>query len=384
MEPVWLATSSVDQHVAFRFSFSTSQPSTAVDIAHAGASWYNVFIDGKPAGEGPTRFLGSQPYHDTYAVTLPAGPHTVAFHAHSVAEQTRLQLLTGPFVCCNVQSAGVEIPITSKCSQLAQYKRQWRRMSGLLGWMECCTLDSNLSLWKAPGFDDSTWAAPVAVSSISAPVPLPIGAASSRQGELQQVSSGILWERYGYADDDPAARFSLRLLSSKGTTNTDYGAPQGIWFRFDALRCQLLRPMFELSAPAGATIEICYCQSLVDGKASPFHPLCGTASCYIDRYIVSADLDNVPTTICPLEPRGGRYVEMHILSDEHTIDLSQVKLLSLSALYRCYSAYHAQPQGELSSTSEGDLSRIWSVGADTTRCPPIAPNLQCSSLDMGC
>lgn len=40
-------------------------------------------------------------------------------------------------------------------------------------------------------------------------------------------------------------------------------------------RPQLLRPVVSITAPAGATIEICYSQALIDGKASPYHPLCG-------------------------------------------------------------------------------------------------------------
>ena len=35
-------------------------------------------------------------------------------------------------------------------------------------------------------------------------------------------------------------------------------------------------------------IEVCYCQALMDGKASPWHPLCGgpPGPCYMDRYTV--------------------------------------------------------------------------------------------------
>lgn len=32
------------------------------------------------------------------------------------------------------------------------------------------------------------------------------------------LASGQLWERYGYVNDDPAARFSLRLLSDAPST----------------------------------------------------------------------------------------------------------------------------------------------------------------------
>ena len=51
---------------------------TTVALTHCGASWYNVFVDGLPVAEGPTRFTGMTPYHAVTRVTLPAAgapPH---------------------------------------------------------------------------------------------------------------------------------------------------------------------------------------------------------------------------------------------------------------------------------------------------------------------
>eukprot|EP00658_Telonema_sp_P-2_P035079 TRINITY_DN25561_c0_g2_i1.p1 TRINITY_DN25561_c0_g2~~TRINITY_DN25561_c0_g2_i1.p1 ORF type:complete len:481 (+),score=99.07 TRINITY_DN25561_c0_g2_i1:396-1838(+) len=240
-------------------------------------------------------------------------------------------------------------------------------MSPLLGWMESCTVDATLTSWPLPAFDDSHWTTPVSVSTISSPVPLPARSATSHAGPLTLTDKGVLWERFGYADDDPAARFLLRSLKPPNTTDPALGDPQGVWWRFDALRAQLLRPVFVITAPAGSIVEICYCQSLVDGKASPFHPLTGGRSCYVDRYTVDSTVQNQRLTLTPLEPRGCRYMELHVLSDEYTVDLSHVQLVSASALYRCYDSYHQPPSGGLASQDRPALARIWSTGADSTR-----------------
>ena len=42
----------------------------------------------------------------------------------------------------------------------------------------------------------------------------------------------------------------------------DYGPPQGKWWRFDAQRCQLLRPKIVINAPAGTLIEVSPCTLL--------------------------------------------------------------------------------------------------------------------------
>jgi hypothetical protein len=268
MEPLWIANKDagipVDQHVAFRISFSTTVPQTPVRIRHAGVSWYNVFLDGVRLAEGPTRFVGNAPYFDeTDVVVSDMGAHVLAVHAHSVGEQTRILLLTQPFVACTVESSDTSKPISSctwRCCELSAYARQWRRMSCLLGWMENVALeDFN---WTQTVFDDGAWAAPVAVPGFLPAVPLAglASPATSVEGAIAQLANGVLWERYGYVDDDPAARLSVRLLGGMFDSNPTYGTPQGLWWRFDALRCRLLRPVLTISAPAGSVIEVCYCQ----------------------------------------------------------------------------------------------------------------------------
>lgn len=216
---------------------------------------------------------------------------------------------------------------------------------------------------------------------------------------------GTLSERFGYINDDPPARFLLRALTQKPSEGGppgggspadpgfDPGAPQGKWWRFDSGRAQLLRPVLELAGcPAGTVIEVCYCQALIDGKCSPYHPLCGGAVCYMDRYTVGPDLATKAFTICPLEPRGCRYVEVHVLRDDDPPGLAAVSLTKATALYRSYDSYHVPPSGHFQATETASeagggwwggsgqggqgsetrqlpvtLEKIWAVGADTTR-----------------
>ena len=165
--------------------------------------------------------------------------------------------------------------------------------------MENGTVDTAFVSWTTTTFDDSAWVAPSTISTPALQPPIPLagvsGAATSVAGPCAQVANGTFWERFGYENDEPAARFILRSLqpavddgvaAAAGTAaaaaaaaspaalpdGLDYGPAQGLWWRFDAERAQLLRPVLVVSAPAGTVFEICYCQAL---DSAP--PSCGVS-----------------------------------------------------------------------------------------------------------
>jgi len=89
----------------------------------------------------------------------------------------------------------------------------------------------------------------------------------------------------------------------------------------------------------------------------------------MDRYTVGTDMAHKPFTLTPLEPRGGRYIELHALLDDEVGSLEHVLLLSPSqALYRSYGPYQEDPKaGAFSIPGDTLLTQIWKTGVDTTR-----------------
>lgn len=69
--------------------------------------------------------------------------------------------------------------------------------------------------------------------------------------------------------------------------------------------------------------------------------------------------------ICPLEPRGCRFIELHALCDDNPEDLSAVQLKTFSALFRGYRPYLSPPSGAF-DCSDSKLATIWRVGTLTT------------------
>ena len=155
------------------------------------------------------------------------------------------------------------------------------------------------------------------------------------------------------------------------------------------------------------------CQALIDGKASPYHPLCGSTSAYVaqsnvhsrvatddpgcryrymHRYTVGASVGGRPITITPLEPVGCRYLEVHASRTrqprrhplapttphpswrlqvhvvlDHGIDPSSpVSLDSVTALFRGYGAYQGAGSGSWACPSDALLERVWRCGVTST------------------
>ncbi len=406
-----------DVHVGFRATLKLPAAATIL-IDHVAVSWYNLFVDGERTAEGPTRFTGQTPFFERSRVSLAAGEHVIAMHVHSAGVQTRTLLLRPPAAFCRVTTAdGKPLPLAWVCRPLSAssaggrshvvgglplYKVQWNRISTLLGWAENATITSDYGFWTGKDYkaDPTKWK-PVealpAAKSYETPVPLEAVAspASSVAGlALGPIATGTLWNRYGYADDDPPARSFLRklvakegvgvdpeqvskptaALSAKGMIpGDDYGPAQGKWWRFDLGKCRLTRLELTVSAPAGVVFEVSYAQELLEGRVSPWMTLCGSTSCYLDRYTLGADVANTGVTLCPLEPRGCRYIEVHAVYDPLPIQndpagfLAQIKLVSAVPLFRGYSQMQAEPCGGWSSEGDALLNHIWRVGIETTR-----------------
>mgnify|MGYP002885396480 CR=1 FL=1 len=99
------------------------------------------------------------------------------------------------------------------------------------------------------------------------------------------------------------------------------GPAQGRWWRFDIGKCRLTRLALTVNAPAGTVFEVSYAQELIDGLVSPWMTLCGSTSCYLDRWTIGADVGGTEITLCPLEPRGCRYGPLNYRTAARTLFL---------------------------------------------------------------
>jgi hypothetical protein len=204
-------------------------------------------------------------------------------------------------------------------------------------------------MWREIAFDDSKWQQPVpAATQLGAMKPRSIGPVQRIAHSFTPIGQGPLAEAFGYELDDPAARFFLRDLECEDVP------PQGTWRRYDLGRVRLGRASITLDVPAGAVVEIAASEQLRHGRVSPYITLSAGASCNMDHFIARGGVQ----TFEPLTPKGGRFLEIHILAPPE-----QIKFVKEDYAER---TFHAEPDGAF-DCGDDLLNRIWSTGVATYR-----------------
>lgn len=336
-----------DSHVAFRVTFSLPQDAE-VEIDLLGATWFVAWLDNNYLGEGPARFTLTHPQYQTHRVRLKAGQHLLAVQVHYEGVATRLMNCPSPFLYATVRAGGAEQTLTWKCQRLAAFHRTGRRINAQLGWTEWCDTRA-VPDWRAVGFADSDWHAPVPIEVPLGPLaPLSTALPHANLLPLKSVAHGSLVELFGYEGDNPAARFFLR-----GLQTADF-PPQGVWRRYDLGRVRLARPRFVLDVPAGAVVEVAQSEYLSHGRVSPWITLSASDSCNLDHFVARGG----PQEFFPLHPKGGRWLEVHVLAPP-----DQVRFIREEVMER---TYFGEAVGSL-TTKDPLLDKIWKVGVETLR-----------------
>ena len=338
-----------DTYAAFRSRFVLPRGGE-VELRVLGASWYEAWLNGEPLLEGPPRFPLSHPEYQTLRLALPAGDHLLAFYAHHVGVETRLLALTPPFLWCELRLDGELLPFDWRGLTLVGHWAGVRRINPQLGWIEWHDTRRNPADWHLSAFDDAAWPA---VRWSASPLPEPERAADLAPvlrlpHPLVPCAEGPLAPGFGHTTDDPPYAFFSRDRSCAQVP------ARGVWRRYDLGRVRLGRPRFRLRLPAGAEVEFAYAERLADGRVGPWIPLSVGPSCNFDHFMARGG----EQTFAPLVPKGGRFLEVHVLGAD-----SAACFLEETFLER---VYHPPTEAAFAC---GDplLEKIWSVGVETYR-----------------
>jgi hypothetical protein len=348
LQAMWIEGSGdPDSHVAFRGTFDSD--GGEIDLSVWGAAWFVVWMDGKRLLEGPTRSEGGRHEAVQTPVKLPAGRHVIAVQVQHVGVPTRMLPDQPPFLACRMKSSGKEIEIAWKAAALAGYSPRVRRINPELAWIDWVDTRNNPANWIDPAFDDSAWKAPTSRDTgkdiFTAAL---IGPVHSIDHSLIAFAEGKLAEMFGYELDDIPARFFLRDLNCTGLP------PQGAWRRFDLDRVRLGRLNVTLEAPAGAIVEMAYSESLASGRVQAWVSLSAGPSCNFDHFVARGGRQE----FCAHTPKGGRFIEIHVLGDP-----DKIKFIDSRYIER---TYHYDAFGSFSCDDEM-LNRIWKMCVETYR-----------------
>jgi hypothetical protein len=349
--PMWhpgVKADDADTYVAFRGTMELPE-ATSVELRLLGSSWYVANLDGEYLTEGPPRFPVKNPEYQSLALNLAQGKHVIAVEVHHDGLSTRMLEDLPGFLYCSVLKNGQEIAVDWKCLKLEAYTPKVRRINDQFGWMSWCDTRAIPNDWEQAAFDDSSWKKP-GPSKIELGELKPLSTAEVKRfiHPLKPMAEGPLAETYGYERDNPSARFFLRDLECKVLPSN------GHWRRYDLGRVRLGRPKLVLDLPAGAVVEIAYSEYLSHDRVSPWITLSASDSCNLDHFVARGG----EQTFFPLIPKGGRFMEVHILGDP-----AKIRFVREEYVERCY---YDVPEGSF-TCDDSLLNQIWSVGVETHR-----------------
>jgi len=338
-----------DTYVAFRGTFTLGRD-TQIELRTIASGWFTAWLDGECFLEGPDRFDPAHPQYQVTRLRLPAGRHVLAVQAHHLGVTTRMLMDMPAFLYARLLADGDDLPTAWTCTRLPGYAAQVRRINPQLGWIEWCDTRANPPDWQAPGFEDAAWAAPVPVTvpGLGELRPTTIGPMRRFVHPIEPVARGPLAELFGYERDDVAARFMLRDLACERLP------AQGLWRRYDLGFVRLVRPRFVLDLPPGAVVEFACSEWLHQGRVTPCINLSAGASCNLDHYVARGGVQE----FFPLTPKGGRFLEVHVLADPAKIRFVREEYVERS--------YFGPPVGAFRCGDEL-LERIWMTGVETFR-----------------
>jgi alpha-L-rhamnosidase len=339
-------TSSIDTHVAFRGLFDMPADGKA-ELQLSGASWYVIWLDGKYIYEGPDRYPAKYPEYQSKTVELAKGSHAIAVEVHNEGIETRMLDAIHPYLFCRILNQEKILPVTWKCIPMEGFEHTGFRLNAELGWIEWVDTRKIPADWQDIGYTE--WKAPVVVErALGKFEKSKIGNVKALEITPKMMAQGQLAEVYGYEKDNPSARFFLRDLVC------DKLPAQGVWKRYDLGRVRLSRPKFVLDLPEGAVVEFAYSEFLNHGRVSPWITLSTSDSYNMDHFVARGGRQE----FFPLHPKGGRFVEIHILAPVYKIIFVEEKFIER--------AYYDLPEGDFQCNEEL-LNKIWMTGIETYR-----------------
>jgi hypothetical protein len=347
--PIWTdgINQDADVHLAFRGVFRLPFDSD-VSLGSTASDPYLLWLDGRLVDEGPWRFAGREAPVQVRSQRLSNGIHVAAIHVHRAGVANRVFQNQVPFVACEIRTSLGPIAVNWFVHRLEGFKSGVRRLNPQLGWIEWCDTRRDPPGWQHASFEANSWTRP-SVARITVDVK------DARLGLLRTfrhapvlVAEGSLAERFGYEEDDIPARFLLRSLEPGRVP------PQGLWRRYDLGRVRLGRMRMVIEAPAGTAIEMAYAEALTDGRVAPYIPLSGGPSCNLDHYVAAGGVQQ----FCPVTPRGGRFVEVHVLGAPGAVRFAEEEFLERG--------YHDATEAAF-EVQDALLNRIWHTGVETYR-----------------
>jgi alpha-L-rhamnosidase len=331
-----------DLHLLVRGTFEL-QAAVEVQIDLHSTAWFNAFLDDAWWMDGPHRFAASRREFSRHRLPLEAGTHTLLFHLRVNGIDTRISNHQPPRFFAELEIAGKSVDVEWNVCRSDAYESEEARLTGVLGWIEWCDTRKDTGEWMAPEWKQELRE----LYELN-----PVRPVERVPHKLKPVASGELTLARGESfSHEPGWNLFMRNLDPHRQH------VQGVWCRYDLGRVRLAYPKFTLDLPEGAVVEFAYSEYLDHGRVCPVVFQSGMPTCFMDHYAARGGVQ----TFSPSEPRGMRFLEIHVLWDRP----EEIRFAEEAVEERLW--YSAEPDGSFCCSDEL-LNRIWSVGVETLRC----------------
>jgi len=346
---------------------------------------YRLYVNGTYIGRGPTRCDPAFQSYDIHDIAphLRPGRNVVAILLHSYGRDMSWYQLPAPIQLAACGCAGVffqgdvtlqdgsKVAVDSDSSWRCLKSEAWQpdTWGGTVGYLEVYDAAKAIDNWAAPDLDDSSWEGAQDVSKFNpfpymAPRAIPflyekerLPAAVIGLGEVEPVKDAS--DTFEQAEKESVREAaSGRIDDAEGLLN---GRPATVAANasldasilFDFQDTITGYPCLDVTAPAGAIIDIAYSEGVRDGKVEL--PVRGPlTSPTVHRYIAREGRQ----TWEKFEWVGFRYLQVIVRNPQGPVVLHKVAVNE--------TAYPVEDRGSF-ECSDSLLNNIWSAGAKTVR-----------------
>ena len=364
----------------FRCNFELASVLKSVTLHCCADSKYHLWVNGNYVGFGPARGHRDHPYYDTHEIAkyLRAGKNVVAFRVQHYSGGANIFAAVQGGLICEVSAPELGVLAATDASWRALASKAYRAIQGVI-FAESFDAREEPEGWQNPGFNDARWPrARVLTNSKLAPreniLPRPIPPLTQTlflpETVLDVASCGGYKNEESIDKNDPArpvvsiSKYKLDPVPDgmiapeikpqtpwprKSVTIRSAKKSGGIYFALDFGQTILANLELTLKGPAGAVVELGYCEVLLNNLAdsTPFDWLA-----FCDRIITRKG-----TTVHRVtQPRAFRYLMLRVSNVR-----ADVVIENLSA-FECI--YPTKTVGEFHSSDKA-LDKIFDLSART-------------------
>jgi hypothetical protein len=398
---IWVNDSGTarNAYAFFRRSFRLPSAQT-VRIAITADTFYELHVDGRRIGRGPSRAHLDYYSFDRHNLSLPSGDHVLAVLVHHIGiiHGARMTGHPGLLVDVDLADEGFGSDPTWRCEVAEAWRPDVAALMSHYGFWEECDLARLPGGWAALGCDDAAWRPAIVIGQPPCPpwrrliepdIPLP----RETNIAIRGLHAAGAWVQGPVLEDDDAKRRVTAQGYIEGGSTLDIpskqaaarcrttsqppaslpatfavaeGPDRGAWLTLDFGRTVSGYVVLDIDARhSGTCVDLSYDDvTTPNGVVNPER----TYARMTDRFLLAQGVNMVR----PVHPRGFRYV---------TVDMKGSGPVTMRRAWAVEETYPFEDAGDFFRCSDPELTGFAARAAETVRVCSTDAFTDCASRE---